>query len=50
MREWCGMTKDIKKFYHDIANQEKKKQKKLNKEKEAEGETNSLSKNQSTLF
>ena len=39
------MPKDMKKIYHNIADQEKKKQKKLNKTKEADHDTNSTTKN-----
>jgi len=42
MREWSQMPKDIKKFYHDIAEQEKKKHKKLNKGKDVDCEAESL--------
>ena len=47
MREWNEMPKDIKKFYHNIADQEKKKQKNSKNSKETI-EMKSVSKTQKT--
>ena len=39
------MSKDMKKIYYNIAEQEKKKQKKMNKAKDLDPETSSFTKN-----
>jgi hypothetical protein len=42
------MSKDMRKIYHNLAELEKKKQKKQNKMKEAEPETSSFTKNKNS--